>query len=266
MVYSTQKCPHCKGLLNYQTNPQKQIANPFEKCPHCGKIYKNSYKEEWLTKSPFKRVLFLIDNIITYLGIFASLIIAAIVSTANSNIFIPVFIIAFVLCIIGGYIKAKNDYQFDINESLKRTEVKEYVKLLEKAGYTIYPIEGVKYACRKQDTENVYNDVDSEKNTLYKEHKNNVQINENFEKAKKYFQMAEDLNDSEDVDEAIQLYIKASDLGHDEADIALGYIYLNGKGKRKNKTKALEYFKKAQLKGNIYADKIIAQISDKETE
>ena len=62
MIYSTTRCPHCKALVRSQTNPVFEIACPFEKCPSCNNIYKNTYKEEWITKSPIKRFFFFIGN------------------------------------------------------------------------------------------------------------------------------------------------------------------------------------------------------------
>ena len=259
MIYSTSKCPYCKGLLNYQTNPEKTIANPFEKCPHCGQIYKNSYKEEWLTKSPFRRFLFLIDNTYTRLGIIVSIIFAVLITylTNNNSYGLPITFIGYFILVIIGYHTTKKDCQTIINESLKRTEVKEYVKLLINSGYKIYPIDNVEYACRSELddninlTENINSDI--------------KKINDNLEKAKKYFETAESLYKSGDIDEAIQLYNKSSDLGYDEADISLGFIYLKGKGIRKNKSKAIVFFNKAKLKGNSYASKILEEMKDKES-
>ena len=61
MIYSTSKCPSCGKIIRRQTNPVHKIGNPFEHCRHCGNIYINSYKEEWITKSPIKRFFFFLQ-------------------------------------------------------------------------------------------------------------------------------------------------------------------------------------------------------------
>ena len=62
MIYSTSRCPSCGQVIRKQTNPVNEIGIPFERCYHCGTVYRNSYKEEWITKSPIKRVFFFLQS------------------------------------------------------------------------------------------------------------------------------------------------------------------------------------------------------------
>ncbi|MBQ3642484.1 hypothetical protein II906_11260 [bacterium] len=57
MIYSSQRCPHCKTVLKTETNPSLKIGNPFEKCRYCGEIVVNPYRQEWITIKPMKRSL-----------------------------------------------------------------------------------------------------------------------------------------------------------------------------------------------------------------
>lgn len=62
MVYSTSRCPKCGQIIRRQTNPVHKIGSPFERCRYCGSIYLNSYKEEWITKSPVKITEVRVEN------------------------------------------------------------------------------------------------------------------------------------------------------------------------------------------------------------
>ena len=253
MVYSTSRCPHCKNIVKQQTNPLKEIACPLETCPYCKKPYLNKYKEEWITKSPFKRHLFFIQNGTWARALILPMLIAALIggTTLSLTAAWVVYFIGSISWFIAGYCINKNKSQMAIRESLKRTESAEYVSFLKNAKYIIYNIEGVKTATKHD------NIVENVKPINITETKDSSTISE----SQKYFNLAEQLFKENDIDGAIKYYCKSSELGNDDADISLGYIYLQGKGKRRNKPKAIEYFKAAQLKGNQYATKILEEIT-----
>lgn len=254
MIYSTSRCPHCKNIVRKQTNPPKEVACPFETCHHCKRQYINTYKEEWITKSPFKRHLFFIQNGTYARAILFPMIIAGLLGYATSSLAImwTFYALGVAAWLIGGYFYNKNISQRAIKASLKRTESAEYVAQLKQAKYKIYHIAGVKTATKHD-------------NIIEKQiPKPKIEITETppeISENQRYFNLAEQLYKENDIDGAIKYYIKSSELGNDEADITLGYIYLNGKGKRKNKPKAIEYFKSAQAKGNQYANKILEEIT-----
>jgi TPR repeat protein len=71
--------------------------------------------------------------------------------------------------------------------------------------------------------------------------------------------------ESTNIEIAVDLYIESGEKGNSEAYMSLGYIYLNGKeGVRKNKTRALKYFREAELLGNEFAQKAIEKIKSEE--
>jgi len=254
MIYSTSRCPHCKNVVKQQTNPPKEIASPFETCPYCKRPYINTYKEEWITKSPFKRHLFFIQNGTYARALILPMIIAGLLGFAASSVSVAwiTYALGAISWLIVGYFINKRNSERAIKASLKRTESAEYVALLKQAKYKIYHINGVKTATK--------HDNIIEKPVV----KPNIEISETHPEitdSQKYFNLAEQLYKENDIDGAIKYYTKSSELGNDEADISLGYIYLNGKGKRKNKPKAIEYFKSAQSKGNKYANQIIEELT-----
>lgn len=144
MVYSTSKCPKCGEIIRQQTNPVKEIGNPFERCRHCGNIYLNSYKEEWITKSPIKRFFFFLQGYVWARAILIPFLLMAIpiaifdMDVEVMKILSPIFS---AIWLIVGYFVHKNASKEDIEASLRRTNDLKYVNLLKKAGYKIYPIE-----------------------------------------------------------------------------------------------------------------------------
>ena len=110
MVYSTEKCPHCKNIVRSRRNPSLSIGNPFEKCNHCGKIYIDNYTKEWVTLPEHERAI-----------------------RKGLRLF------------------GKQEFLDDIDASLRRTEIIEYVEQLKKAGFSLYPIEGHPLASKHDD-------------------------------------------------------------------------------------------------------------------
>jgi len=144
MVYSTSRCPSCGQVIRRQTNPVKEIGVPFERCRHCGTTYRNSYKEEWITKSPISRFFFFLQAGVWARAFLVPILILAIpmaafdMSTEVVWGLWPVLSLAWLIC---GYFIHKKAEQDNIAASIKRTQDPEYLNLLKKAGYTIYPID-----------------------------------------------------------------------------------------------------------------------------
>lgn len=233
MVYSTSKCPHCKNIVRKQTNPVKEIGNPFEKCPYCGQFYKNSYKEEWISKSPLKRFLFFISNGCLARAFVIPLILVGLCSAGgavNPGLLAGFYFLGFISWLIAGYFIHKNSNESKIKESLKRTQDKSYLELLKNSGYKIYPIED--YVVK----ENTENKITLEKYVEEKENKLDLDIDK----------LIEDSNN-----------------GNNEASLTLGYSYLNGEnGVEKNIDLAILLFKKAKEQGNIYAKNILKELEN----
>lgn len=144
MVYSTSRCPTCGKVVKQQRNPIQEIGCPFERCPYCGNVYLNSYKQEWCTKSPLKRLLFFIqggDLAVAFFGGAIPLIFCALFELSAFVICVFLWPVFSVALLIIRYAKNKKESQQDIADSLARTRDNEYVNLLRKAGYTIYPVE-----------------------------------------------------------------------------------------------------------------------------
>ena len=143
MVYSTSRCPSCGQVIRRQTNPVKEIGIPFERCRHCGATYINSYKEEWITKSPFKRFFFFIQAGVLARAFLIPALILSIpmaawdMSAEALRVLWPIMSAAWIIC---GYFVHKKSENDDIIKSLERTKDTEYLNLLRKAGYKIYPI------------------------------------------------------------------------------------------------------------------------------
>lgn len=143
MVYSTSRCPSCGHVIRTQTNPVNEIGVPFERCWHCGAVYLNSYKEEWITKSPISRVFFFIQSGVRARAIMLPIFFLAISMDAfdlSTHAVLVLWPIMSLVWLIGGYFIHKNAKQDDIAASLERTKDIEYLNLLKQAGYTIYPI------------------------------------------------------------------------------------------------------------------------------
>ena len=143
MVYSTSRCPSCGQVIRRQTNPVKEIGCPFERCRYCGNVYRNSYKEEWITKSPIRRFFYFLQAGVwarayivplLFLGI---LMVTVDLSVAVVWVMWPILSLAW---LIGGYFVHKRAEEDDIAASLERTKDVKYLYLLKQAGYKIYPI------------------------------------------------------------------------------------------------------------------------------
>ncbi len=146
MVYSTSKCPSCGQVIRRQTNPVKEIGIPFERCRHCGTTYLNSYKEEWITKSPFSRFFFFLQAGVWARAFILPMLILTIPIAAfnwDTDTIFAVWPFLSLLWLIGGYFVHKKAEQKDIAESLERTKDLKYVNLLKQAGYSIYPIKDI---------------------------------------------------------------------------------------------------------------------------
>lgn len=141
MIYSTSICPHCKNIISQKTNPVKEIANPFEKCPLCGEIYKNSYKEEWITKSPLKRFLFFIQGPVWARALIIPLLCCSLfLQSLETSVIWLIWLCGFFIWITLAWFFYRNKFQESIETSLERTKNKDYLELLVKSGYKIYPI------------------------------------------------------------------------------------------------------------------------------
>ena len=144
MVYSTSHCPKCGQVIKRQTNPVHEIGSPFERCRYCGNIYLNSYKEEWITKSPIKRFFFFLQDYVWARAFLIPALLMAIPMALgvdfDVNILRILWPIGSVVWLIAGYFIHKNASQSDIDASISRTRDPSYVELLVKAGYKIYNI------------------------------------------------------------------------------------------------------------------------------
>lgn len=144
MVYSTSRCPSCGQIIRKQTNPVKEIGVPFERCRHCGATYLNSYKKEWITKSPISRFFFFLQAGVWARAFMLPMLILIIPIAAfdwDTDIVFAVWPVLSLIWLIGGFFVHKKAEQDDIAASVERTRDPKYVDLLKKAGYTIYPID-----------------------------------------------------------------------------------------------------------------------------
>jgi len=125
MVYSTSTCPSCGQVIRKQTNPAKEIGIPFERCRYCGTTCRNSYKEEWITKSPTNRFFFFLQA-----GVWARafmlpmliLIIPIAVFDWDTGVVFALWPFLSLTYLIGGYFVHKKAEQNDIEASLERTK------------------------------------------------------------------------------------------------------------------------------------------------
>lgn len=144
MVYSTSRCPKCGQVIQRQTNPVHKIDSPFERCTYCGSIYLNSYKEEWITKSPIKRFFFFLQSYVWARAFFMPVLLMVIPMVLGVDIDFDILKILWpigsVAWLIAGYFVHKKANQSDIEASIARTQDPSYVELLVKAGYKIYNI------------------------------------------------------------------------------------------------------------------------------
>ena len=144
MVYSTSRCPKCGQVIKRQTNPVHEIGSPFERCRYCGSIYLNSYKEEWITKSPIKRFFFFLQSYVWARAFLMPVLLMVIPMVLGVDIDVDILKILWpigsVAWLIAGYFVHKKTNQSDIEASIARTQDPSYVELLVKAGYKIYNI------------------------------------------------------------------------------------------------------------------------------
>lgn len=157
MTYHTFKCPYCNNVVGKATGDPSRIGNPLRKCPWCHGIYVDTFTEEWIMKSSWKRFKFFIEKpfgwaMITFLVVFGLLaaneIDFFICLTIGSVDFILVFIFVFFL------VKEKLD--IEITKSLNRTKNARYVKKLLAARLKIYPIKGVEIGTEMNEDEISY--------------------------------------------------------------------------------------------------------------
>ena len=144
MVYSTSRCPSCGQVIRKQTNPVHEIGIPFERCRYCGTTYKNSYKEEWITKSPIRRFFFFIQSGVWARAFMLPMLLVMFPVAAFDLDIEAVWILWPILSfawLVGGYFIHKKAEQEDIDASIERTKDAKYLNLLKQAGYTIYPID-----------------------------------------------------------------------------------------------------------------------------
>lgn len=144
MVYSTSRCPNCGKVIDRKSNPIHELGVPFERCMHCGGTYLNSYKEEWITKSPLKRFFFFLPVYTWARALLAPLMLLAILISeleADISLLKVLWPIGSVLWLVMGYFLHKWLSKEDIKASLNRTKDEKYIELLKKAGYEIYPVD-----------------------------------------------------------------------------------------------------------------------------
>lgn len=152
MVYSTSRCPSCGQVIRRQTNPVKEIGIPFERCRHCGSTYLNSYKEEWITKSPFSRFFFFLQAGVWARAFMLPMLILIIPIAAfdwDTDIVFALWPFLSLAWLIGGYFIHRKAEQDDIAASIERTKDPKYVDLLKQAGYSIYPIDNIPTAVER---------------------------------------------------------------------------------------------------------------------
>ena len=152
MVYSTSRCPSCGQVIRRQTNPVKEIGVPFERCRYCGSTYLNSYKEEWITKSPFSRFFFFLQAGVWARAFLLPMLILIIPIAAfdwDTDIVFALWPFLSLAWLIGGYFVHRKAEQDDIAASIERTKDPKYVSLLKKAGYSIYPIDNIPEAVER---------------------------------------------------------------------------------------------------------------------
>lgn len=169
MVYSTSRCPSCGQVIRRQTNPVKEIGIPFERCRYCGKTYLNSYKEEWITKSPVSRFFFFLQVGVWARAFMLPMLILIIPIAAfdwDTDIVFAVWPFLSLAWLIAGYFVHKKAEQDDIAASVERTKDPKYVNLLKQAGYSIYPVA------------NIPTTVDMQPTTTMNSHKETTSYNE----------------------------------------------------------------------------------------
>ena len=152
MVYSTSRCPSCGQVIRRQTNPVKEIGIPFERCRYCGSTYLNSYKEEWITKSPFSRFFFFLQAGVWARAFMLPMLILIIPIAAfdwDTDIVFALWPFLSLAWLIGGYFIHRKAEQDDIAASIERTKDPKYVSLLKQAGYSIYPIDNIPMAVER---------------------------------------------------------------------------------------------------------------------
>lgn len=142
MVYSTSRCPHCGKVVDMKTNPVHKIGVPFERCRWCGCVYRNSYNEEWITKSPIKRFFFFLNGYvwaraIAIPGLLLG-ILSAILDMQSGVLFVFYPMLVYWWLFIGYFVNKKASRE-DISASIQRTNDADYLNLLKKAGFKIYP-------------------------------------------------------------------------------------------------------------------------------
>ena len=146
MIYVTTRCPHCSHPLRYQKgNPPHLIESPFVTCSCCGKVFIDSYRSEWITKSPSERKLFILgfgEGTIAR-ALLLPLVLSALVFGAEDIVYlIPIFgVIGIPLWWAFEVKLRKKSYKEDIEASIERTKNAEYVELLKSAGFKIYPFD-----------------------------------------------------------------------------------------------------------------------------
>ena len=150
-VHVTTKCPHCNGIYRYrESNPCYLVKSPFVSCRYCGGIFIDSYRAEWITKSPLKRRFFFIGNgtwaralmlpLIISIAVFGFLL-GAMLGIEDAVYLIPFGFIGTPIWLAWEASRAKKLFKKDIEESIARTKDPEYVKILKQAGYKIYPFD-----------------------------------------------------------------------------------------------------------------------------
>ncbi len=143
MIYSTLRCPSCNKIVKERTNPEQVLGSPFEHCSWCGFTYLDPYKEEWITKSPVKRFLYILNPYVwarAFLIPMFLLMIPFIVFNMSNETFFIIWPILSTSWLIGGYFLYRKSEQKNIISSLERTNDAEYLKSLKDVGYRIYPL------------------------------------------------------------------------------------------------------------------------------
>ena len=263
MVYSTSRCPACKKIVGKETNPSYKIGNPFEKCPWCGKVYRNQFKEEWITKSPLKRFFFFLQ-IGVWARAFLIPFIALSVLGASPDTLWTLLPLASIWWIIGGYFFHKRRNKKHIEESLIRTQDAEYLKLLKASGYTIYPVDTIDNEeqsakpAEKDKSEKIIMQKKVEAERIYNRASDCRCDFDNNDDIERLLEKAEMLENNGETKKAVDLYRAAATLGSDEAYMSLGCIFYYGKNDIEiNVEEALKCFACASELGNKYAERLI---------
>ncbi len=130
-------CPECGTELDRVRNIRKSIGSPLMECPCCHAVgfygtKKKCFREEWIIKSPLKRIAYNIHTC-TFLH---AIILPSFLFALDWRYYLIFAPAVFVVEVLIRYLLNLKD----IEASLKRTAETEYLVELVFAGFKIYPV------------------------------------------------------------------------------------------------------------------------------